>query len=336
MVRVAGHDPLTGSSGRTLGKRMLVMLTVLSVTFPSAVGMAQNAGPVAPEINPIEGAYLIPPPIADHAKGWWNTLSPEERARALFGMYPTGPEFVVARHLYDDLDPVIRNLVNEAAALIYGDGGFSSVGAWWESLDCRLMRVAAGDGVVADPGSAFCAHYPGSGAERILGEGALAHVNVVGMGLLGLENPGPYPAVAEQAEGWWNTLSPEERARALFGMYPTRSESVVARHLYDDLDPVIRYLVNEAAALIYGDGGFSSVGAWWESLDCRLMRVAAGDGVVADPGSAFCAHYPGSGAERILGEGALAHVNVVGMGLLGLENPGVYPEPGSEVSESGN
>jgi len=65
-----------------------------------------------------------------------------------------------------DLDGETKGLVGGATAEIYGEGGFNRVGTWWESLDCRLMRVAAGDGVMADPMSPFCAHYPGSGEEK--------------------------------------------------------------------------------------------------------------------------------------------------------------------------
>ena len=32
------------------------------------------------------------------------------------------------------------------------------------------MRVAAGDGTTVDPSSSYCAHYPGSGATKILGD----------------------------------------------------------------------------------------------------------------------------------------------------------------------
>ena len=45
----------------------------------------------------------------------------------------------------------------------------------------------------------------------------------------------------------------------------------------------------------------------------------------ADSSCPYCAHYPGSGAAKILGEEALAHVNKVGMALLGRTDPGVYP-----------
>ena len=101
-----------------------------------------------------------------------------------------------------------------------------------------------------------------------------------------------------RAERWWNALNAEQMVAAL---------------------------VNYWADVLYGSGGFDSVGEWWETLDCRLMRVAAGDGNVADPMSPYCAHYPDSGHAKILDEASLMHVNEVGMALLGLDDPGMYP-----------
>ena len=86
------------------------------------------------------------------------------------------------RRLYADLDPETKKKVNDAAKEIYGDGGHMSVDAWWETLDCRKMRVAAGDGNTADPTGHYCTHYPGSDflPEKILSTEALAHVNKIG------------------------------------------------------------------------------------------------------------------------------------------------------------
>lgn len=44
--------------------------------------------------------------------------------------------------------------------------------------------------------------------------------------------------------------------------------------------------------------------------------------------SSYCAHYPGSGHAKILSDAALAHVNTVGMALLGRTDTGTYPAPG--------
>ena len=70
---------------------------------------------------------------------------------------------------------------------------------------------------------------------------------------------------------------------ALYGDEATVEQTTAAQMMYADLDDDTKALVNTTADEIYGDGGFDSVGAWWESLDCRLMRVAAGDGITADP-----------------------------------------------------
>ena len=187
------------------------------------------------------------------------------------------------------------------------------------------MRIAAGDGNMADPSSAYCAHYPGSGAAKILGEAAKAWVDTVGMALLGRNDPGMYPPHAMVAMRWWNTLNGEQMVAALHGDDATPEQTTAARMMYADLDDATRMLVDAATAEIYGYGGFTSVGEWWETLDCRKMRIAAGDGNMADPSSAYCAHYPGSGAAKILGDMAKEWVDTVGMALLGRNDPGMYP-----------
>ncbi len=263
------------------------------------------------------------------AMRWWNVLTAEQMVAALHGDDATPTQETAAKKMYADLDAETKRLVNAAAALIYGDGGFTSVGAWWESLDCRKMRIAAGDGDTADPSSAYCAHYPGSGAAKILGDMQKAHVDKVGQALLGRSDPGVYPSDNAMAMRWWNVLTAEQMVAALHGDDTTPAQETAAKKMYADLDAETKRLVDAAAALIYGDGGFTSVGAWWESLDCRKMRIAAGDGDTADPSSAYCAHYPGSGAAKILGDMQKAHVDKVGQALLGRSDPGVYPPDGA-------
>ncbi len=104
-------------------------------------------------------------------------------------------------------------------------------------------------------------------------------------------------------------------------------QGAAARNMYADLDGETKGKVNATAYELYGEGGHYSVGAWWETLDCRLMRVAAGDGNMADPESPFCAHYPGSGAAKILDAESKIHVDMVGKALLGRYDIGVYPMP---------
>ena len=128
----------------------------------------------------------------------------------------------------------------------------------------------------------------------------------------------------EYAVRWWNTLTPDEMVAALHGDMATEDQAAAAKKMHADLDFPTTYLVDVAATKINGHLSFDSVGAWWESLNCQLMRIAAGDGNEADPMSPYCAHYPGSGHEKILSDDALAHVNKVGMALLGRTDPGMY------------
>ena len=259
------------------------------------------------------------------AQRWWNTLNADQMVASLYGAEATADQRDAAGRPYAELDDDTKVKVNAASAEIYGEGGHDSVGAWWETLDCRLMRVAAGDGIEADPSSPFCAHYPGSGAAKILDDESKAWVDVVGMALLGRDDIGTFPADSEMAMRWWNVLNADQMAASLYGSDPTADQVDLAARPYADLEPGTRKKVNDTAYEIYGDGGHDSVGAWWETLDCRLMRVAAGDGIEADPSSPFCAHYPGSGAAKILDDESKAWVDVVGMALLGRDDPGAFP-----------
>ena len=127
-----------------------------------------------------------------------------------------------------------------------------------------------------------------------------------------------------RAMRWWNALDAEQMVAALHGDDATAGQTTAAQKMYADLDDDTKALVNVTADELYGMGGFDSVGSWWESLDCRLMRIAAGDGNMADPMSPYCAHYPGSGAAKILSDDATAHVDQVGMALLDLGDPGLF------------
>ena len=264
--------------------------------------------------------------IPDDARAmrWWNALSAEEMVAALYGDEATEEQTTAAQMMYADLDDDTKALVNMTADEIYGDGGFDSVGAWWESLDCRLMRVAAGDGITADPMSPYCAHYPGSGAAKILSDEAKAHVDKVGMALLDLDEPGLFSPDNARAMRWWNVLNAEQMVAALYGDEATAEQTAAAQRMYADLDDDTKALVNTTADELYGMGDFDSIGEWWETLDCRLMRVAAGDGNVADPASPYCAHYPGSREMRFLSRAATEHVNMIGAALLDYEDMMAY------------
>ena len=129
---------------------------------------------------------------------------------------------------------------------------------------------------------------------------------------------------------WWNALSAEQMVAALYGDTASDEQAAAAKKPYHELDQATRDKVDAAAMEINGGKSFDSVGAWWESLDCRKMRIAAGDGNTADSMSAYCRHYPGSDfpPEKILSADALAHVNTVGKALLGRTDLGTYPAPG--------
>ena len=127
-----------------------------------------------------------------------------------------------------------------------------------------------------------------------------------------------------RAMRWWNALNAEQMVAALYGDEATTEQTVAAQKMYADLDDDTKALVNVTADELYVMGDFDSIGEWWETLDCRLMRVAAGDGNVADPESPYCAHYRGSGAAKILSDEAKAHVDYVGMALLGRDDPGLF------------
>ena len=293
--------------------RTMVSLLVLALL---ALAGCQQAVTTADDDTPPDIAY---------AMRWWNVLSPEQMVAALYGSTATAEQAAAAKKLYSMLDAETKGKVNAAAKRIRGDETFFSVGAWWESLDCELMRVAAGDGNTHDPSSAYCAHYRGSDHTRILGDAQKKFVDKVGMALLGWNDPGVYPPDYDYAMRWWNALNAEQMVAALYGDEATADQAAAAKKMYADLDPITKGKVNRAAMAIGGGMSHDSVGAWWETLDCRLMRVAAGDGNTADPESPYCAHYPGSGAAKILSDPALAHVNKVGMALLGRDDPGIYP-----------
>ena len=257
-----------------------------------------------------------------YAARWWNSLNGDQMVAALYGDSATGGQEVDARKMYADLDDVTKAKVDQAAAKINGHRGYRTVGTWWESLNCQEMNIAAGYGNQHDPMSPYCAHYPGSGDMKILGMDALKHVNKVGLALLG---EGATLTLEANVEAWWNSLDGPQMVAALYGDMATMAQSDAAMKMYMHLDAATRMKVRMAADAINGYYSYPSVGDWWESLDCRLMRIAAGDGNVADPMSPYCAHYPGSGADKILGDDALDHVNMVGMALLGRDDPGMYP-----------
>ena len=266
-----------------------------------------------------------PPADDEAAMRWWDELTPQQRAAALHGDEPTADQRTAAANPYADLDAETKGLVNDTAEAIDGDGEAASVGAWWWGLDCRLRRVAAGDGNTDDPDSPYCAHYPGSGMTPLLGDAEKSHVDRVGQALLGRMDPGVYPRDIPPFMGWWNALEPAQRVAALHGDSASPEQRTAAEPMYGDLDPETKRLVHTTASGIYGTTRSSSVGAWWERLNCRRKRVAVGEGNTEDTNSPYCAHYPGSGRTPLLGDAEKARVDEVGQALLERMDPGVYP-----------
>ena len=154
------------------------------------------------------------------------------------------------------------------------------------SLDCRLRRIAVGEGNTEDAGSPYCAHYPGSGRTPLLGAVEKAHVDTVGQALLGRMDLGVYPPDSALAMRWWNALDAAQRVAALHGDAATLEpgQRAAAERMYGDLDPETKRLVHTTTAGIAATTRLSSVGAWWESLNCRQKRVATGDGNTDGPG----------------------------------------------------
>ena len=169
-----------------------------------AIVLVVLAGLTACTMPGQEKPKVDPTPDVEYAMRWWNVLTAEQMVAALYGETATPEQAAAAKKMYGQLDDATKAKVNAAAAEIYGAGGFTSVGQWWESLDCRKMRIAAGDGNTADPASPFCAHYPGSGATKILYADAKTHVDKVGMALLGRSDPGVYPSLL----GTWSSVGP--------------------------------------------------------------------------------------------------------------------------------
>ena len=270
------------------------------------------------------------------AMRWWNALDAAQRVAALHGDAATlePGQRAAAERMYGDLDPETKTLVHTTTAGIAATTtSSSSVGAWWESLNCRQKRVATGDGNTDDPNRPYCAHYPGSGVAPLLGAAEKDHVDTVGQAVLGRMDPGVYPPDFAPVMQWWDAFSPDQRVAALHGDAATPQQSTAARNVYADLDPETKRSVNDTAMEVRGPGQFDSVGAWWESLDCRRRRVTAGDGNNDDPSSLYCAHYPGSGKSPTLGDMERQHVNAVGMALLPRSDPGVYPPVRERVAQ---
>ncbi len=110
---------------------------------------------------------------------------------------------------------------------------------------------------------------------------------------------------------WWEQLSADERERMLIGGFPvtgirdgTLAEAIMSsygRHIMEGLEIPFKCragalageLVNAEGEDELRDAGLrvldlTSVDTWWDSMDCRLRRVAVGDGVTDDPTNPWC------------------------------------------------
>ena len=198
----AGFIITNGNTASLLSLTPVPVPASASFTFTTATDVTDMEFSIGISGISLDGNALVGVPLPaaisfnvdlGYARNWWNALTADEMVAALFGDMATPEQVTAAQKMYDDLDEETMALVNAAAMTIYGAGNYTSVGEWWETLDCGKMRIAAGDGNTADPSSAFCAHYPGSGAAKILDDDALAQVNEVGLALLGRSDLGVYP-----------------------------------------------------------------------------------------------------------------------------------------------
>ena len=134
--------------------------TVALGSLPSSV-TAGSPSSVEVTIDDDDTAQSAEPDLP-YAMRWWDVLSPEQRERALYGATATDEQARAAQIDYGALDTDTKKEVNATAREIFGAGGHESVGAWWQTLDCRERRIAVGDGNTDDSESPYCAEYPGS------------------------------------------------------------------------------------------------------------------------------------------------------------------------------
>ena len=144
-------------------------------------------------------------PTPPDAAGWWNTLSPDQRAASFYGDDANDEDLKAVSPDYGKLDGPIRDLVHETASNLYGipgdwpevpshselEGAYRVIGSWWNSLHCEQMRIAVGDGNrnthQDEVNSPFCRLYfaPADRADApLLAAPERAVVNMVGSVLL--------------------------------------------------------------------------------------------------------------------------------------------------------
>ena len=123
--------------------------------------------------------------------------------------------------------------------------------------------------------------------------------------------------IVQNAARWWAVLEHEARLRAIYGkVQETERNRLLAwvSHEYAMLEDELRTRVTYRAAALVGGGGYESLSTWWRTLDCRLRRVAVGDGNMSDSSSPWCAEW------STLDAGERAEAVRVGRALLGDSN----------------
>jgi hypothetical protein len=96
-----------------------------------------------------------------NTEAWWNTLDCPEMIAAMTGDKGGAPPHRFCA-MYADLGAMERSEVDMVAMELHDM--YASVEAWWNALDCRLMRIAVGDGNTVDMTSPYCAMYADLGA----------------------------------------------------------------------------------------------------------------------------------------------------------------------------
>ncbi|MXX07032.1 MAG: hypothetical protein F4Z71_09750, partial [Gammaproteobacteria bacterium] len=188
------------------------------------------------------------------ATRWWNALDAEARLRALYGNLSAADRNRLLPWVqfgFDLLEDEMRSRVLFEAIDLLGGNHYRSVADWWQSLNCRLRRVAVGDGKVSDSSSPWCADWPQLDAEQrdeaarvgraLLGDSQLP---------LGGEPEAVEPALSvadarvNEADGaaleFVVSLS-EPASEAVSVSYATRNGSATAGEDYDAAQGALRF-----------------------------------------------------------------------------------------------
>lgn len=213
-----------------------------------------------------EGRQLPP-----EASGQYSAL--ESAGTAASGTPPTGGEIGK-----DNVNPLVDGSADANTPDIYavGEGpgvqnairGFQSVELWWSHLTCVEARTAVGedkDGLTLDTDtdtdgnqieeSAVCdANLNEAGDTIAPSPKAYAEVksmvDSVGQAILGLDSPGSASTNdIKRAAAWWDTLEPQQRAAALYGLNSDATAPTIA----DTGGTTVTASVSQIAGRDYGE-----------------------------------------------------------------------------------